>query len=496
MFRTTLITLCLALTALAPLAAQNRYALVIGNAAYTGFKTLPNTVNDAEDVAAALDRLRYTVDKQINANRRTMRDAILRFRDNLTEDPDNEGFLWYAGHAVQYNGENYLLPCEAEITRIDHLKTDAIELAFVTESLKEAGNNANIVVLDACRNNPFAQSRGAAERGLSILNAAAIPRSTLVLYSTQANQTAADGAADERNSPFARAFLDHLFDETDFNEVFASVTKDTYNATGGQEPTRYGQILISRYSLAGIKPQALPVPAAAPETKRVIPIPKTMAFVQGGSFTMGSGGDVIRINSFVIGKNEVTEGEYEAVTGKNPSKNPKGANYPVENVSWFDAVEYCNRLSARDGLTPAYTGSGVSVQCDFSANGYRLPTEAEWEFAAKGGIVASRLYRYAGGNTLADVGWYQARSQTNRSKHPVSQKKANDLGLYDMSGNVYEWCWDWENPPSGSSSKDARRVVRGGAYCYGEANAEVTSRFGVRPTDWGEYIGFRIARNE
>jgi formylglycine-generating enzyme required for sulfatase activity len=274
--------------------------------------------------------------------------------------------------------------------------------------------------------------------------------------------------------------------------VFASVTTDTYNATGGQEPTRYGQILIPRYSLAGIKPQALPA-APAPETKRFIPVPKTMAFVQGGSFTMGSGGDVIRINSFIMGKNEVTEGEYAAVMGKNPSKNPRGANYPVENVSWFDAVEYCNRLSARDGLTPAYTGSGISIQCDFSANGYRLPTEAEWEFAAKGGLAASRLYRYSGGDTLADVGWYQARGQTNRSKHPGGQKKANALGLYDMSGNVYEWCWDWENGESGTGT---RRVVRGGAYCYGEAYAEVSSRFGIRPTDWGEYLGFRIARNE
>ena len=507
MTRTTLITLCLALAALAPLAAQNRYALVIGNTAYRSFGSLTNPVNDAEDIAAALTRLGYSVDLRRNLGINELDEAVSDYTAQLAANPANEGFFWYAGHGIQLSDSgNYLIPVDfpniedrpenrPRITRAAYALNDLLA------ALEAAGNRANVVVLDACRNNPLAGSGrgGASSRGLGMV--ANTPPDLIIMYSTAAGAAADDGAAGKRNSPFAEAFLKNIDKPEPIALVMADITGETLSLTANrQRPYQAGTIVNRNYSLnpnaAAYTAPSLPVPAAAPETKRLIPIPKTMAFVQGGSFTMGSGGDVIRINSFVIGKNEVTEGDYEAVMGKNPSKNPRGAAYPVENVSWFDAVEYCNRLSVREGLTPAYTGSGVSVQCDFSANGYRLPTEAEWEFAAKGGIVASRLYRYAGSDTLADVGWYQARGQTSRSKHPVGQKKANALGLYDMSGNVYEWCEDWENPPSGLSSKDARRAVRGGAYCYSEANAEVTSRFGVRPGDWGEYIGFRVARNE
>ena len=128
---------------------------------------------------------------------------------------------------------------------------------------------------------------------------------------------------------------------------------------------------------------------------------------------------------------------------------------PVICVSWYDAVDYCNWLSRKDGLLPAYSRGGNSIQCNFSANGYRLPTEAEWEYAATGGS-SSRGYTYSGSNTIGNVAWYSGNS--GLKPHPVGGKQANELGLYDMSGNVWEWCWDWYGDYPSRSQTDPTGV--------------------------------------
>ena len=182
-----------------------------------------------------------------------------------------------------------------------------------------------------------------------------------------------------------------------------------------------------------------------------------MVYVSGGTFIMG--GDEssdqtpthsVTLSSYYICKYEVTQALWRAVMGSNPSKF-KGDNLPVEQVSWNDCQTFINRLNS-------YTGRN-----------FRLPTEAEWEFAARGGNY-SRHYKYSGSNYISDVAWYSDNSG-NRT-HPVGTKQANELGLYDMSGNVWEWCSDWygsyssysQSNPTGATSGFGR-VERGGNWC-------------------------------
>ncbi len=248
-----------------------------------------------------------------------------------------------------------------------------------------------------------------------------------------------------------------------------------------------------------------------------------MVRVHPGSFQMGSDDGKDREQSvhtveitkgFFIGKYQVTHEEWEKVMGSNPNKF-KGGNLPVENVSWYDAVEYCNKRSEWEGLLPCYTidknkidpGNENdydeikwTVDCNFSANGYRLPTEAEWEYAARGGNK-SKGYKYAGSNSLGDVGWY--RDNSKGYTHIVGRKQPNELGIYDMSGNVLEWCWDWyekytsscQVDPGGPSS-GSDRVYHGGGWGDGVDGPRLAYRDSCYPCYRGFYFGFRPVRTE
>ena len=198
---------------------------------------------------------------------------------------------------------------------------------------------------------------------------------------------------------------------------------------------------------------------------------------------------IIEALGIQIYKTEVTQELYEVFMGENPSKF-KGANNPVECVSWYDAIYFCNKLSVAKGYEPVYSVDGNTditkwnsikgITQNTSANGYRLPTVKEWQYAAKGG----QDYTYAGSNEIHEVAWYDENS--NKKTHPVAQKKANGYGVYDMSGNVSEWCWD---------SFSDRRYFCGGSLSSDDNDCEVGFSYDYPAHIQYDNIGFRIIRS-
>ena len=202
----------------------------------------------------------------------------------------------------------------------------------------------------------------------------------------------------------------------------------------------------------------------------------------------------------------MTQAEYHSVTGESPSYF-SGDDKPVEGVSWYSAVEYCNKLSRKEGLNQCYSkDSSGNWTWNRSANGYRLPTEAEWEYAAKGGRNITG-YRYSGSDNIDGVAWYDKNAYdvgSNSSAygtHPVKHKAPNELGIYDMTGNVWEWCWDWwENELPTNPSKDYAgpssgnyRVIRGGGWSLNADDCSVSYRGYIDPCYWYRGLGFRVA---
>ena len=594
----------LAACSLAGIAAQAggpRCALVIGNGNYSELGRLKNPANDATDMGQALTELGFKVRLFVDADLPSMEDAVVRLGSDLAGSADSVGFFFYAGHGVQAGGTNYLIPADARIASEAFLKNKALPAQSVLDTLQGARNALNIVVLDACRDNPFSWGRSTA-RGLTVVGSQ--PTGSIVAYATSAGSVAQDGTG--RNGVFTSELLKQIRTPgLEIKDVFNRTGKGVSTVTAGKQvPAVYNQFFDSAY-LAGAQGAAAASPAqvatapavaatmtvtrsygslvvsslsagtlyldgkfmgdlpagaearldnnvevgersvelryasgdkesqnvtvrkgqssvvsfswkkAAPQTPVAPAQPAVvdgMVLVPSGSFTMGSrageagryGNEVqhqVSVGAFYIGATEVTQAQYKAVMGDNPS-NFKGDDLPVESVSWHDAVAFCNKLSEREGLSTVYTINGNNVTAELNTKGYRLPTEAEWEYAAKGcgasGSLAVNAV-YAGSANLADVAWYSGNS--GYRTHPVGQKKANALGLYDMAGNVWEWCWDiYGNYPSGSqrdpmgAPSGGGRVFRGGSWGSVARHLRTALRYDIDPGSGDDDLGFRLAR--
>jgi formylglycine-generating enzyme required for sulfatase activity len=239
-----------------------------------------------------------------------------------------------------------------------------------------------------------------------------------------------------------------------------------------------------------------------------------MIYLPGGSFTMGSSkGNAdetphkVSVSSFLMDKYEVTSAQYVTAQLPNPShwhENPKN---PVERVRWRDAKQYCNERSLLEKLTPCYNEKTPDWDCDMKANGYRLPTEAEWEYACRAGTDGD--YEFGAADKLRQYAWFGENGE--KKTHPVGQKKPNRWGLYDLYGNVSEWCEDVYSPaydpkspatdPTGppNTGADVRRVIRGGSWQSSAAQCRSSARQGEKTGDSDacfatDFCGFRCVR--
>jgi formylglycine-generating enzyme required for sulfatase activity len=534
-----------------PLAeAEPRLALVVGNARYgQEMGQLPNPANDAELMAKTLTGLGFQVTKLIDADQKKMKRAIVDFGSALqAAGSDAVGLFFYAGHGVQIAGENYLIPLGAQIKKEADVEVEAVSANGILAQMEFAQNRVNIVILDACRNNPMSRSMRSATRGLARMDA---PKGSFIAYSTAPGEVAADGAG--KNSPYTAALANAMQKPgVAIEEMFRNARVDVLKATNDQQiPWESSSLTGAFYFQPGQSPAgpAAAVPAVEEAASVVTPLPSQIApgeviqdcpdcpelvALAPGRFKMGAPSDeddatdaerpqaMIDVAPFAIGKFEVTRrefaafvasgyspadscwseqgGKYDFIDGRN-WENPgfeQSDNDPVVCVTAEDAEAYVKWLAKSTGQS------------------YRLPSEAEWEYAARAGATMP-FYWGDDVDEFCSYGNTTDRTATRRFKGwkglgcddgavytaPVGSYKPNANGLYDMLGNVKEWvadCWNDDLEGIGPTAKARRsgkcqmRVVRGSAWESIPSVLRLAYREGNNaPTAYFNY-GFRVAR--
>ncbi len=494
-----------------------RLALVIGNDYEGESGRLQNPTHDADDMRKTLKQLGFEVMGDNQQSLEDMNALVREFGDRLR--PGAVGLFYFAGHGMQINGQNYLIPVQSGIQREDEVPFRALAVDQVLAKMSKNKTGLNLMMLDACRDNPFARSFRSTTTGLAKMEA---PSGMLISYAAKPGTRSMDGTG--QNGLYTSVLLKYLpIPGLPIEQMLKKVGTEVRQRSGDAQQTWMEGLLDSGdggdFCFAGcagraptpttppfkpVEPGQKPLPATQPIPQRkpnVPPVKLTsksspqsvkacdvcpeMVRLPGGSFMMGSSENVagrnkderqhrVSVHSFSIGKHEVTQAEWRAVMGNNPSSFADCDRCPVEGVSWNYVQEYIGRLNASTGLH------------------YRLPKEEEWEYACRAG----KDTLYCGGNDINEVAWYKRNSGSK--PHPVGQKQPNGFGIYDMSGNVEEWtCSGYGEKYDGEgicfSENNYKPVTRGGSFFYKEDIARSVRRGFNDSNAQTNDLGFRLA---
>jgi formylglycine-generating enzyme required for sulfatase activity len=487
-----------------------RLALVLGNSNYRHGE-LRNAGNDARDMSKALKRLGFTVVEGYDLDKKAANRKIREFGNKL--GPNKVGLFYYAGHGAQYHGIDYLIPLSADIETQDEIDDEAINAGTILDKMEAARNGFNIMILDACRDNPFPRSfsRSAGSSGWSGSLADDAPRGSLVAYATGRGQKASDGTG--RNGLYTKHLLEAIESrQLELNDVFKQVRRRVLEESGDlqmpwERSSLTGDFYFNRRNTGSSGFAVLPPELAQPESTNPAPTPKygglplpEMIPIPAAQFFMGrSDGNLderprhsVELTAFHIGRYEVTFEQYDAFVQDTGRAAPSDMRWgrgkrPVVNVSWEDATAYAAWLSEETGVN------------------YRLPTEAEWEYVAQNlagdhfsfGNDLAVLCKFGNGaDSDTDFTWRNRYCNDPFAKMtaPVGEFSANRFGVYDMHGNVWEWVADcWTPDYSQRGGEDCRyRVMRGGAWDSRPESMRSANRSKNAPTRTNHNFGFRV----
>ena len=544
-----------------PALAETRIALVIGNGNYS-FSPLANPPEDARIMTDALNQTGFEIIQLKNASQKKMKQAVREFSARLKASQQTVALFYYAGHGVQFEGRNYLIPTDADIRSQQDVEFESIDAQWVLDTIKESHSGLSVIVLDACRNNPFATSTRSATRGLVRMDA---PRGSILAYSTSPGKEALDGEGS--NSPYSHALANAIIQPgLKIEDVFKQVRRDVLASTANTQVPWESSSLTDDFYFSGssnsLEGQQIAIRNSPKEVKKdfknvtpskyrsgevfadcdqcpdMVVIPGGQSIMgsnksdqEKGHFSVGESGEyekpefTVSLPNFSLAKTEITRGQFRKFIESSNYKPSSGCwlfktilwkfdknrnwdnpgfsqddHHPVVCVNWEDANAYAEWLS------------------DTTGKKYRLASEAEWEYAARGGKQSkyfwgesiskaceyANVYDVKGKQTIKNK--WQKYSQCNDSAvytRSVAKYKANDFGLFDMIGNVMEWvddCWNAQHDASntsGDSRRDggcAKRVQKGSHFNFSQFSLRPAARWADEPIDRSIYGGFRVMR--